>query len=180
MAPANLARSAAVWCVMAMGVGAGRPTVTRRAVLTTAALASALPAGAENFATRADLAISSLRDADSAADATSAIRALGALAEEYDGLADRTGETVRTLLLLKKSPLWSEALEGEYRDAMRSIDPFRVNAVTPAFRTSIFIYAPVYVGLLVLQQQAPKFFFPAYLVGALITLGPIALAIANS
>jgi hypothetical protein len=158
------------------------PLSSRRAVVSSALLTSLvlpLPAHA-SFAERADVSLERIRSAESPAQLSDGLKQLGQLAEEYGGLADRTDDTVQKLRTLKSSPMWSEEVEGAYRDAMRSIDPFRVVAVRPAMQASVYLYAPVYVALLGVQQVLPKFFGPAYAAAALVLLGPIAFAVSNS
>lgn len=155
---------------------------TSRRTLVSAALLSALalPAGAATFAERADSSLERIRTAETREQLVDGLGQVGQLAEEYGGLGDRKEDIVQKLRTLKSSALWDDDVKVVYRDAMRSIDPFRVVAVLPAIQASAYLFAPAYVGLIGVQQVLPKFFGPAYAAAALLLFGPIALALSNS
>lgn len=154
---------------------------SRRTVLAATILtAFAVPVGAATFAERTDASLELIRNAESGTELVKGLTQLGDLADEYGGLADRQEDVVQKVRTVKTSALWSAEVDAAYRDAMRSIDPFRIVAVKPAVQTAVYAYAPIYVGLIGVQQVLPKFFPPAYAAAALVIFGPIAFALLNS
>lgn len=124
-----------------------------------------------------------LAQATDSRSATAALTGLLDITREYEGLpSNKMKEEVVNAMRDKRTSLqqmnaWDGISEEAYNSLMRSVDPWRVVELEPIAQRTLFIFAPIYIGLLALQQVLPKYFNVAYGVAAALVLGPLFLQI---
>ena len=106
-----------------------------------------------------------------------------AISLDYGGMpSDELRKEVVELMRKKRDALkavskeaWSGVEEEEYQRVMRIVDPWRVVEILPLAQYSFLAFAPVYLGLLAVQQFLPKLFVPAYAGGVAVVFAPVLL-----
>ena len=112
-----------------------------------------------------------------------ALDAILAISQDYGGMpSDELRKEVVELMRKKRDALkavskeaWSGVEEEEYQRVMRVVDPWRVVEILPLAQYSFLAFAPVYFGLLAVQQFLPKLFVPAYAGGVVVVFAPVLL-----
>jgi len=121
-------------------------------------------------------ALRQARDSESAAAALTrllqTVQAQGGLATDKMR-EDLVGTMRTTRSALQASSAWDGISEEAYNRLMRSVDAWRVTELQPIAQNAILGFAPVYIGLLAVQQLVPETFPLAYGVGAALLLGPL-------
>ena len=112
-----------------------------------------------------------------------ALDRLLAISQDYGGMpSDALRKELVELMRKKRDALkgvgteaWSGVEEEEYQRVMRIVDPWRVVEILPLAQYSFLAFAPVYLGLLAVQQFLPKLFFLAYAGGVVVVFAPVFL-----